>query len=110
LQSAQHRQQSQLLTIQVDHAEREIVRKEQANQANLAETAAKIRKIESEILLNREKAETEETKNRLSIYTTQLQAVSSAIDNTIKEIGQENAERLLRQPATTTTIPPNIPS
>ena len=108
-QQDQQRKEQMLLAIQVDHAERDLVRKEQETAANLAETAAKIRKTESEILLNLEKAETEEKKNRLSTYTAQLQAVTGAIDNEIKTIEAENAERLSRRPVSTQERLPNSP-
>jgi hypothetical protein len=89
----QQRMQEQLMQIQVDHAERDVTRREQEAQAKLAKAASEIRKMESEILLNLEKAETEETKNQLNVYTAQLKGVTQAIDNTIKEIDAENTAR-----------------
>ncbi len=65
-QQRQAQQQARLLQIQVDHAEREIVRKEAETRAKLATAAADIRKIQSEIILNLEKAETEDSKNSIS--------------------------------------------
>jgi hypothetical protein len=90
----QQRMQAQLMQIQVDHAERDVARREEEAMGKLAKTGADIKKIESEILLNLEKAETEETKNRINVYTAQLQGVTAAIDNTIKEIGAENAQQM----------------
>ncbi len=106
-QQNQQRRDDQLLQIDVDHRERELVRREQETQAKLAEVPADIKKTESETILNLEKAESEDVKNQVSKYTANLKAVDSAIDNTIRE--QDNDQRLSREPTRPTTIPPNIP-
>jgi chaperonin GroES len=108
-QKQQQRQQQQLMNIQVDQAERELVRKEQETGAKLRVNLAEIRKIESEVILNLEKAESEDVKNQLSKYTAQLQAVGAAIDNTIKANEAENAERISREPRPAQAGAPNIP-
>jgi len=96
-QEEQQRQQAQLLAIDIDHRERDVARREQETQAKLAAVPSDIQKTESETVLNLEKAETEDVKNNVNKYTTQLQAVNSAIDNTIRERELDNAERLSRE-------------
>tara|TARA_R110000744_G_scaffold246942_1_gene363471 strand:- start:32476 stop:34593 length:2118 start_codon:yes stop_codon:yes gene_type:complete len=111
-QQQAQQQKQQLLNIEIDHAEREIVRKEAETRAKLADTAAGIRKIESEVILNLEKAETEETKNQISKYSAQLQGLRLALDSTMKELERDDARQVsaetVGQPTSTPTIPGNI--
>jgi len=103
-QQEQQRVQNQLMMIQIDHAERDQIRKDKETIAKLFETSASIKKIESEITLNLEKAETEDVKNQLNKYTTQVQGITAAIDNTLKELGRDDAERLSPQNTATQRI------
>jgi chaperonin GroES len=86
------RNQMMLQAIQVDHAEREIERKESETKAKLIEAPSKARNLESDTVLNLEKAETEQTKNKISTYTAQLQGIREAIDNTLKGLSIEESE------------------
>jgi len=104
-QKDNQRRQEQLLSIDVDHRERNLDIKEKEAQAKIAGVPSDIRKTESEIALNLEKAESEDVKNQVSTYTARLSAVNSAIDNTIRE--NEDAERLSRELESTTPIQPD---
>lgn len=106
-QQEQQRIQNQLMMIQIDHAERDQIRKDRETEMKLRETTANIRKIGTEMLLNFEKAQTEDIKNGVNIFNAQVQAITAAVDNTMKELGFENAERLSRPDATTKTIASN---
>jgi hypothetical protein len=58
----------------------EQVRNEKAKTAiSKAETLAKIREILSRTVLNLEKAETEDTKNQISVYTTEMKALAETL-------------------------------
>lgn len=122
-QQEQQRQSALLLSIQIDHAERQIDSLELDTVSRAAERKSKIllnminmRKIESEVVLNLEKAETEQVKNKISVYTSQLQGIREAIASVEKEINfdnqerERNAERIPRNPDASQRIPSNIPS
>jgi len=109
-QEQQDRVRRQLQAIDIDHRERLLVIQEKEAAAALAAVPSDIKKTESEVVLNLEKAESEDAKNQINKYTTQLSAVNSAIDNTIKEREIDNAERLSRETPRPETVPSNIPS
>lgn len=101
-QQQAQRQQAQLLGIQVDHAERQIDSLELDTASKAAERKSKIRlnlinmgKVESETILNLEKAESEQVKNKISVYTAQLQGIREAIASVEKEIDFETKERVI---------------
>ena len=61
--------------------EAELQRKFAETFSKAAETRANIVKISSEALLNLEKAETEDAKNQLEVYTTELDTLVRVMDN-----------------------------
>lgn len=89
----QQRQQEMLVAIEVDQAERELVIKEKLAKADFALKLADLRKKESEIILNLEKAETEQVKNQIDMYTASLEGVRSAIAMIESELNAERADR-----------------
>lgn len=79
-QDAEQQKQEALLDIEIDHKEREAQRKDVESNLKVQETNSKLRKDASEILLNLEKAESEEVKNRISIYTTEQEESRKTIE------------------------------
>lgn len=64
--------QNSLFDRELATRENDVQRKINETQSDMAETRAKIIKIKSETVLNFEKAETEDQKNRINRYTTEL--------------------------------------
>lgn len=108
-QQQAQQQKQQLLNIEIDHAEREIARKEAETRAKLSETASSIAKTQSEVVLNLEKAETEQTKNQISTYTAQLQGLQVALGATMKELEREDAREVSGQNQGSAPSAPVIP-
>lgn len=108
-QQQAQQQKQQLLNIEIDHAEREIARKELETHAKLSESAASILKTQSEVILNLEKAETEQTKNDISKYTAQLQGLQVALGATMKELERDDAREVSSQNVGTTPSASDIP-
>ena len=111
----QQKDAKMLQAIQIDQAERELALKEKIGAADLVlkraeleKMLADLRKTESETILNLEKAETEQTKNQIDLYTAQLEGVRQAIDATIREIEVNNAQRVERNDQPKQASPPNI--
>jgi len=105
-QQDEARRKAQLTAIEIDHDERKIAADESKGKSEEA-------KNYSQVILNLEKAETEDVNNKVSIYTAKLDSVTRAIDNTTKEIQQDrdeakDAERLSGQAERSTTSTPNI--
>lgn len=99
-QEQEQRKQDQFKAIEIDHQERALVAAEQKSQADVAKSRAEIteilagmKKIESEIILNLEKAETEQSKNKINIYTAEFQGLTNAMDATLKSLEFDNNER-----------------
>ncbi len=100
-------EQRELVLVQINQAQQQIDTQKQIAfndsiraENDRLETLSKLRVDESTIqkniataLLDLEKAETEDTKNKISVYTAQLEATRQAIDNTIKQIEVERADR-----------------
>lgn len=108
-QQQAQQQKQQLLNIEIDHAEREIVRKEAETRGKLSLQAGQIREIQSKIILNLEKAETEETKNQISIYSAQLKGIQGAFDLTMKELERDDAREVSTEAGRQPFSPPAIP-
>jgi len=94
------RREDQLLEIDIDHKERSVVLLEKDTDSKVEErkakstlTIAELKKIESEIVLNLEKAETEQAKNQIDKYTAQLNSVRAGIEFAQAEIELDNNER-----------------
>lgn len=92
-QKEEARKQAMLQAIEVDHAERKVEMEEAKTEADIAETASKIQENESKSILNLEQAESEDVKNKTSVYTTQLQGVRQAADLLEEEIEIERNDR-----------------
>ena len=110
----QQRKEQMLLGIDIDHKERELELKEQLGradlilkQAELQKSLMDLRKTESEIILNLEKAESEQVKNQIDMYTASLAGVRQAIESTIKEIEVINAPRNAEQAGTVSAEQPS---
>jgi hypothetical protein len=110
----QRKNEMMLQAIQIDQAERALVMQERLasmevalKQSELEKNLISLRKTESEIILNLEKAESEEVKNQIDVYTAQLGGIRQAIDATIREIEVNNAARAAEQDRATPTDPPN---
>jgi chaperonin GroES len=93
---AEKQKQNMLLGIEIDHKERDLEIKESLAKSDIAlknaelyEKAANIRKTESEIILNLEKAETEANDNQINLYTAELAGVRE-IKETIKQAIEAN--------------------
>ncbi len=94
LQNQQLQQQNQLQEFQNNLFDRELAvretdiqRKIAETQSKIAETRTEIIKIQSETLLNLEKAETEDQVNQLTTYTAEL----SAFVNLLGQLRQDNS-------------------
>lgn len=94
-------QQLELQTLQVEILGREQERLDAQTQSDIEKQnieiekiSAEIDKVQSEVILNLEKAETEELENGLTIYTESMRAISDSV----KTLGEINESR---QPAIT---------
>ena len=99
------RKQEQLQVIQIDQAERKLVIDENDSRTGGV-------KDMSQAVLNLEKAESEDVKNRISTYTAEVNAVTTAIDNTAKEIqlDKDEAEDARRLSGQNVPVPPGTPN
>jgi len=95
-----------LQAIQIDQSERALVAIEADTESKTLERKAKalstVAKTESEVILNLEKAETEQTKNQISKYTADTDGIRTAIEFAKEELDldereQENARKLLKE-------------
>ena len=80
-------QQLQLSQLQTEILGREQERLDLDTQRKLEETIGKLKQMEVENVLTLEKAETEETKNKINVYTTQVRATIDMLT----AIGADNA-------------------
>lgn len=108
------RQEMQLLGIEIDHKEREVEVKEKLATADIALKNADmvsklvgLKKTESETILNLEKAESEQVKNQIDMYTASLEGVRNAIEMIEREI---NATRDVSEVRTAQATQSGIPS
>ncbi len=112
-QAQAQEEQRQLVILQLQQVQEQIdIQRQRADndtaraENDRLETLSKLRVDESTIqnnlanaTLRLEQAETEETKNQISKYTAQLQAVREAVQNTIAEIEQNRVDRQNAVPA-----------
>lgn len=94
------RREDQKVAIDIDHKERGIAALEKDTASKVEErkakstlTIAEMKKKESEIILNLEKAETEQSKNQIDKYTADLNMVRAGIEFAQAEIELDNNER-----------------
>lgn len=91
----QQESQQQLLEIQIDLQERQVMAIEQDTERKFIETLARIEKIEADTILTLEKAESEEVKNQISVYTANLAGLRQSIETARKD-NAENRRNITR--------------
>lgn len=89
-QNANQEFQNSLFDRELSVREFDLKRKIDETQAKITETQANVVKIKSEALLNLEKAETEDQKNQISIYTTELQAMIGLLGQLKEDKNEDN--------------------
>lgn len=95
--------QNKVIEKQLELGEREIITLEQRELIRLELAKVELGEIMSKMLLNLEKAETEETENAISIYTQGLQTLDDKIVAQIAEIKNEQTRQLPAPAAGTET-------
>lgn len=98
--------QTKVIEKQLELGEREIITLEQRELIRLELAKVEIGEIMSKMLLNLEKAETEDTKNAISIYTQGLQTLDDKIVKQIETIKNEQTRQLPAPAAGQETIQP----
>lgn len=95
---AKQRKEEMLIGIDVDQKERALVLEEKKGLSDRQLNLMKMEELKSETILNLEKAETENSKNQINVYTTQLDGLRFAIDAEKSSIEEErNAKQDQRE-------------
>jgi len=79
--------------LQTEVLMREQDRLDADTQRKIQETLAKVEEIKASTILKLEQAETEQVENQISVYTAELQAITT-IRDTITSIGEANAKQI----------------